>query len=201
MRDMLYNDFRDPTQEFLSEPRAFCYDLASQFILEAKSEADNAWYDDIKTTKGVLLLLFTWNFAAVRTKKLNFDNVGNLIRKNQDDLRLLEAFSIQSADEKAWGVIEKVFASFMELLGQTGASKALSLLNPHLFVMWDTAIRKRLNKELIPGIKNGESAQYYVTFLRGVQAIIKEYGIAEKLPPGSLIAKKIDEYHYVKIVM
>jgi len=58
---------------------------------------------------------------------------------------------------------------------QTGASKALGLLNPELFVMWDTKIRKRLKKEHIKGIDNGETPENYLKFLYGIKYIIKEY--------------------------
>jgi len=40
-----------------------------------------------------------------------------------------------------------------------------------------------------------------VKFLKGIKKIIEDYSIIEKLPHGSIVAKKIDEYHYVKIVM
>lgn len=201
MRDKLYDEFYDPSQDFLFEPRAFCYDLATQFIDQAKKTAGENWYEDINTIKGVLLLLYTWNFAAKETKKLNFQNIGELIRNAKDDLKFLEKYSIRTADNGAWDVIKRVFAQFRNLLGQTGASKALGLLNPELFVMWDTAIRKRLKRELIPGIMNGESGEYYVIFLKGIQKIIEEYRIAEKLPQNSVVAKKVDEYNYVRIVM
>jgi hypothetical protein len=84
---------------------------------------------------------------------------------------------------------------------QTGASKALSLLNPELFVMWDTKIRRRLNRSLIPGIRNGELSAQYVLFLKGIQQIIINYKIKEKIPHGESVAKKIDEFNYVKIIM
>jgi hypothetical protein len=48
---------------------------------------------------------------------------------------------------------------------------------------------------------NGEGGKYYIIFLKGIQKIIEEYSIAEKLPQNSVIAKKVDEYHYVRIVM
>jgi hypothetical protein len=201
MRDKLYDEFYDPSHDFLCEPRAFCYDLATQFINQAKDIAVKEWYEDINTIKGVLLLLYTWNFAAKETKKLNFQNVSQLIHKTKDDLKILEKYSIRTADNAVWDMVKPIFDQFRSLLGQTGASKALSLLNPELFVMWDTAIRKRLKKELIPGIMNGESGEYYVIFLKGIQNIIEKYRIAEKLPQNSVIAKKIDEYHYVTIVM
>lgn len=201
MRDKLYNEFYDPSEDFLLEPRAFCYDLATQLISQAKHIAGKDWYENINTIKGVLLLLYTWNFAAKETKKLNFQNVGELIRNAKDDLKLLEKYSIITADNGVWDVIERVFDKFRSVFGQTGATKALSLLNPDLFVMWDTAIRKRLRKELIPGIMNGQGGEYYIIFLKGIQKIIEEYRIAEKLPQNSSVAKKVDEYHYVRIVM
>ena len=201
MRDALYKEFYDPSEDFLNEPRAFCYDLATQFINHAKEIAGKDWYVDKNTVKGVLLLLYTWNFAAKETKKLTFQNVGEIIRNAKEDLRFLDNFSIRTADNTVWNLIERVFDLFRKRLGQTGASKALSLLNPELFVMWDTKIRKRLKRELIPGIMNGESGRYYAIFLQGIQKIIQEYGIAEKLPQNSIIAKKVDEYHYVRIVM
>lgn len=201
MKDKLYNEFYDPAEDFLREPRAFCYEIATQLISQAKKNTGESWYEDKDIIKGVLLLLYTWNFAAQKTKKLNFQNVGELIRNTKDDLKFLEKYSIRTSDNPAWDVIKSVFDQFSDLLGQTGASKALSLLNPELFVMWDTAIRKRLNTELIRGIMNGESGEYYVIFLKGIQNIIEEYGIAETLPQNSVVAKKIDEYHYVRIVM
>ena len=66
--DELYTNFCDPSEEFLNEPRSFCYDLAMQFISEAKGKDNNNWYQDESTIKGILLLLFTWNFAARETK-------------------------------------------------------------------------------------------------------------------------------------
>ncbi len=57
--------------------------------------------------------------------------------------------------------------------------------------MWDTAIRKRLKRELIPGIMNGESGEHYIIFLKGIQTIIEQSRIAEKLPPNSVVAKKM----------
>lgn len=203
MTDKLYEGFHDPTQEFSKEPSAFCYDVATEFIRKSRQTNPNNWYEEDNTVKGILLLLFTWNFAARETKKLNFEKVRGLIRENRDRLRLLEKYSIETLDGNAWSNIRDVFDQFKGLLGQTGASKALSLLNPFLFVMWDTAIRKRLNKELIKGISNGETGRHYLTFLKGIQKIIREYDIKGKLPADKnyIIAKKVDEYHYVEIVM
>jgi hypothetical protein len=203
MEDKLYKGFYDPTQEFSKDPRAFCYELAEEFIKKSKQTNPENWYEEKNTVKGVLLLLFTWNFAAISTKKLDFKNVGELIRANKDKLKSLEKYSIEKVDDNAWSDIRDVFEQFRGLLGQTGASKALSLLHPALFVMWDTAIRSRLNKELIKGIDEGQNGDCYVTFLKGIQEIIKKYHIKEKLflDQNSTIVKKVDEYNYVELVM
>jgi len=202
MCDPLYEEFYDPTEDFAKEPRAFCYDVASQLIDKAKKVAgENSWIEDRNTIKGVLLLLFTWNFAAKETKQLNFDNLGTALRKIKKDILFLRDYTITNADSEAWDRIERVFEELRTLCGQTGAAKALSLLNPKLFVMWDTAIRSCLRKKYIPGIGNGQKGEQYVRFLQGIQRIIQKYSLEDKLPKGSNIAKKIDEYNYVRIVM
>jgi hypothetical protein len=105
MDDKLYDEFYDPSQNFLCEPRAFCYELASQFMNRAKEIAADNWYKDIDTVKGILLLLYTWNFAAKETKKLNFQNVGELICNTKNDLKFLEKYSIKTADNAVWDII------------------------------------------------------------------------------------------------
>jgi hypothetical protein len=201
MNKTLYSDFYDPSEDYLEEPRAFCYELSSELIKQAKDTASESWYRNDLTIKGILLLLYTWNFASPITKRLNFNSIRQLLGNTQDRLLFLEKYSITNADDKVWDEVRPLFDEFSKLFGQTGASKALSLLNPKLFVMWDTRIRKELRQNFIKGIGNGETGDSYVTFLKGIQRIIEEYKIESKLPPNSVLAKKIDEYHFVKFVM
>jgi hypothetical protein len=201
IKDPLFDDFCDPSKDFQNESRYFCYELASQLIKKAQDISGQDWHEEDSTIKGILLLLYTWNFAAKQTKKLDFENVRELLHNTKAELKSLENSCIRTVDKDSWNMIKTVFDKFRNLFGQTGASKALSLLNPKLFVMWDTAIRKRLNKALIPGIMKGENGEYYVIFLQGIQKIIDKYNITEKLPKDSIVAKKVDEYNYVKIVM
>ena len=156
MNDSIYSDFYDPSEDYLEEPRAFCYDISSDLINQAKNIAGGSWYTNDLTIKGILLLLFTWNFASPITKKLDFNTIRQLLGSSQDRLLFLENYSITSADDRAWLVVKPLFDEFSKVLGQTGASKALSLLNPRLFVMWDTRIRKELKQTLIKGIGNGK---------------------------------------------
>jgi len=64
MKDPLYEEFYDPTEDLHLEPRAFCYELATELLNRAKQKAGENWYNDLSTIKGILLLLFTWNFAG-----------------------------------------------------------------------------------------------------------------------------------------
>jgi hypothetical protein len=201
LKEDIYEHFFDPTDEFLREPRAFIYDLAEGLLIEAKKASPGDWYEDERVVKGILLLLYTWNFAARETKKLSIENLGPLVTASKKNLQFLEGYDIISADEGAWPRVETTFDIFRPICGQTGASKALSLLNPRLFVMWDTGIRSWLGTHLIRGIGNGETGEKYALFLRGSQRIIGEYHLKEKLPPDSNVAKKFDEYNYVQMVM
>jgi hypothetical protein len=130
MTDTLYANFHDPTESFRAEPRAFCYELATPFVTEARQEAHNNWYDHIKTVEGVLLLLFTWNFAARETKKLNFDNVRNLIKRNKKDLKRLEQVSVESAGADIWDVIKKVFRRIQRASGTNWREQGPKLIKP-----------------------------------------------------------------------
>lgn len=201
MADALYRDFYDPTHAFEREPRAFCYEMASALISEARTDNPPSWYTDIRTVRGILLLLFCWNFAARKTKSLTIERTHHLLRQNEARLRQLEGYSLLTFTEQEEPIIQKVFSSFCREFDQTGAAKALSLLNPPLFVMWDTAIRQRVRRELIRGIDNGQTGEQYLLFVESLRQYSLQYNFQQRLAPGAILAKKIDEYHYVEIVM
>lgn len=201
MRDNLYEHFYDPTNNFKEEPRAFCYDLSQKLISKAKIQNPNNWYTHEKTINAILLLLFCWNFASPITKKLKRQDINDLLKKTNKDLKALENKTILHFDKYDENIIKNIYKEFKSVVGQTGASKALSLLNPKLFVMWDTKIRGRLKKFLIKGIDNGKNPEHYLKFLKGTNLIIKRYKLEDKVNQSSPIAKKIDEYNYVEIIM
>ncbi len=57
VEDRLYEEFYDPSQDYLDEPRSFCYELATQLICQAKEQDTINWYDDINTIEPVAKLL------------------------------------------------------------------------------------------------------------------------------------------------
>jgi len=98
--DNLYIQFYDPSEDFLNEPRSFCYELAMELIKKARDEDVNNWYNNENTLKGILLLLYTWNFAARKTKKLNFENMGKVIRECEENLKKLVKSSNEESKRK-----------------------------------------------------------------------------------------------------
>ena len=214
MTQCFYRDFKSETDKFKKGPRAFCYDLSRDLIKKAKDKDSENWYIREETVNAIILLLLCWNFRRLKIKKegkLN-QEIKELLRKTSKNFESLKNKTILDFDEDGQDgeKIKNVYKEFKKVFGQTGASKALSLINPELFVMWDTKIREGVGRELkkrqfIPFIKeiaNGEKSEHYLNFLKGIKSIIKECNnLQNEICPGEVLAKKIDEYHYVKFVM
>lgn len=203
MEDEFYSDFPQRIEEFYAnEPRAFCYDLSLSLINNAKETDIENWYYNNKTIEGILLLLYCWNFASPITKKLTKPIIENLLRTNKDNLKYLESYSILDFNENVHQRILEVFGNFKIIFGQTGASKALSLLNTKLFIMWDTKIRKTLrNLNLVSRIGNGEKPENYLKFMIDMKEVISRNGLVNLIENAEDITKKIDEFHFAKIVV
>jgi len=203
MEDEFYSDFLQRIEDFHnSEPRAFCFDLALSLINTAKAEDAENWYYHSKTIEGILLLLFCWNFASPITKKLTKPVIESLLRDCKEDLISLEQYNINNINDDIGEIILRLFGKFKNVFGQTGASKALSLLNTKLFLMWDTKIRKHLVRiNIVSRIRNGENPEYYWQFLRDIKNVIERNHLTDLIENSNDIAKKIDEFHYAKIVV
>lgn len=213
LNKQFYDKFPKDTDLFVD----FCYDICQELIDKGRRASKENWYINDNTAKGVLLLLFCWNSAARITRQLTIEDVLRILERQAQHLKSLEGFSVMDRWEGNRDDIKKIYKEFKETLGQTGASKALSLLNPKLFVMWGTRIRKflgtgkideprrisrKIDEELrIKGISNGEEPENYLTFLGGIKNIINLLKLDKKIDNPDKIAKKIDEYHFVKIVM
>lgn len=87
-----------------------------------------------------------------------------------------------------------VFAAFDEKLGPVGAAKALHLLAPRFFPLWDTKIAKEY---LGGGMKKaGKNADRYLRFMELVQ------GQCERLPDARTLGRyqlrALDEFNYCR---
>ena len=99
----------------------------------------------------------------------------------------MQAFQTANFDDIAADV-RFVYGEFKDLVKQTGAAKILHFKHPGLFVMWDTAIRKRY------GIPNKGSPDEYVRFLKLMQT---EFAYLQWSREDKTLPKAIDEYNYV----
>jgi len=202
------------------EVRDVFYKIATKLISKS-SELDDR-------VDAILVVLLTWNrgfyryrpfdtehmeefsnamrefekpFDLLKRKNLDLDNI-DLEDKIFQNLNLSVADDIPSYKE----VILVIFDRFSEILGSTGASKAMHLINGRLFMMWDNAIRK--NCRCPP------SPEGYIKFMKSSQDIAKEivtsyceeFNCSREealenicaLANGKTLPKLIDEYNYVR---
>jgi len=196
-----YNEFPGATSGFINEPRYFVYDLSLELIAKAKTEHGENWIEADNTIKAIILLLYCWNFAAPITKTMTFEKIRTLLLKQKSNIKSTLKHSIIDNWEIDEEKILSIVSEFKNDFGQTGTSKALSLLNPKLFVMWDTRIRRCLERDkIISEIGNGETPEKYIKYLKDIKRNILGLKLQDRVDI-AFLAKKIDEYHFVKILM
>lgn len=138
-----------------------------------------------------LLILATWNFANFRYILTRFDlkTLKNVIESTNPAFERLKNQDFRTCNlDKIANDVKSIYADFKALIGQTGASKIIHFKHPPLFVMWDTAIRKKYK------IPNTASSDDYIKFMKLMQ---KEFGHIQWNTGYKTLAKAIDEYNFV----
>jgi hypothetical protein len=108
------------------EPRAYAY-RAARCLLEHDAGTED---------EAVRLLLRIWN------QRVGFDRqrLNAVPRATARARARLAERSLESLADRDLRSIERIFAQFAGVLGPVGAAKALGLLHPSAFMMWDTGI-------------------------------------------------------------
>jgi len=128
------------------EQRNYYYDKAQEEVEDAFDDSEEEWFrsEDL-VYGGLMMLLYAWNFAAAETKEMEGERIKEILENHHEEIEKVRHISLLEAElgpgSPVYKVVNSVFPELKEHLGQTGTAKALSLLNPGLFVMWDTAIR------------------------------------------------------------
>lgn len=191
-----------PTLQQLQQAHSkFLDDEARDIFYRAATELiGHAWRGEssLSVAEAVAVLLQTWNQSYYRFHQ-EFDarhfaaieNL-NLIHAHIGQLNVYRARSVESfAGEDD---IESLIEAFETVRGPVGAAKALHLLAPRFFPLWDRDIAAGYRIHLRP---KGEYGGRYVTFMLYAQtqsALLEgEYAI------GRNPLKAIDEYNYSKI--
>lgn len=172
-----------------SEPRDLFYRAATElvgFALEGKTS--------LNVTEALAVLLQTWNRAFYRFTPFNsqhFADLDRVVTTNQQDLAILRERSIEGFSDEDAVTVERLFGDFEEVLGPVGAAKALHLLAPRFFPLWDRAIAKAYG---LPLRERGKNADRYRRFMeitkRQYQALSGEHSMGQNL------LKVLDEYNY-----
>lgn len=161
------------------------------------------WGNTTEVTNGLGVLLLTWNQAHFRYGSFSFENLEACLRRNLqiiNTFRSRDRLSLSDEDESA---IKGLFDQFLDAVKvvdgthigwrtPVGVAKALHLLAPDFFPIWDEKIAKNYNCNY-----SSEPAKKYFLFckkIREVARVIQGYIEPSKKP----LIKSIDEYNYSK---
>jgi len=152
---------------------------------------------DLTVAEALGTLLQTWNKSFYRFHA-TFDEahvraLEVLIEERMDYLMRLRSRSIDSIRVEENASVGQLYTAFEKVLGPVGAAKALHLLAPRFFPLWDRAIANHYGVRLG---RTGENTDNYLRFMSLTQRQIS------KLPTLSNdkeVLKMIDEYNYCLI--
>jgi hypothetical protein len=157
------------------EPRDIVYTVARKMTL------GNSEYHIMA---GIEVLLLNWNAVYLQKQPDKVRrSLGNEIleayRSSKNDLDILKNKRLETVDLRDSDIVKRIkdtFRSFSKYrsIETTGASKAIHLINPKLFMMWDSEIRRNYHR-LHPfyRIKAETFAECYVEFMKNMQDVAR----------------------------
>lgn len=147
-------------------------------------------------TEALAVLLQTWNKAYYQyhpARAAHFADIDDLVARHRGTIATFRKRSMAELGPEDRPKIERLFNDFESLLGPVGAAKALHLLAPRVFPLWDRAIAKAYGLALG---RRGTNATRYISFiatsLRQSNALGGEEGL------GRNPLKALDEYNYCR---
>jgi hypothetical protein len=165
------------------EGRASFYDIALQIVNEYPLQAS-------------IIILATWNMNRFRffaSDTQNLVDLNNTIKECKPLFDKLKGRSFKTVNfDEFEDTIQTIYSRLSRIGGveYTGASKVMHLLNPDLFVMWDTYTRDKYGFD--------KDANDYFNFLKKMQEIFKNI---EWNMPNKTLAKAVDEYNQANITI
>jgi hypothetical protein len=151
---------------------------------------------DLDLAESIGVLLQTWNTQFYRFrggyKKEDTDGIRRLLAKHEGTLNSFQEKRLNQLTADNERLVLRVFYDFEIALGQVGAAKALHLLAPYFFPLWDQKIA-----QFGYGIrfrKVGQNGQSYLLLMRATLDQIKQLGGWDRFDGNPV--KAIDEYNY-----
>ena len=163
------------------------------------------WGNPPEMADGLGVLLLTWNQAFYRYGDFDFDKLENALK---DNLKLLEKFrkrDITTLSESDEANIKTLFDALMESLqivsgkmkggkSPVAVAKALHLLAPNFFPLWDYRIAR-----VYGCYYNNNPTKKYIQFMKLMKEFVEN--VKDYIDPSSTyrnktLLKLIDEYNY-----
>lgn len=171
------------------EPRDLFYRAATELVRLAMDKKTS-----LSVPEALAVLLQTWNSAYYRYHRSDmtkhFKKIDFLYEKDTRVLRSYRRRTIENFVDGEEPKVRRLFAEFEGVLGPVGAAKALHLLAPSFFPLWDRAIAQHYKTALGKKGTNGERYCRFMKIVRAQQLVLKGRC--------SHILKRIDEYNYCK---
>jgi hypothetical protein len=142
------------------EPRDAMYSIATFLI-------DHFWGQFDRTAEALGVLLLTWNQAFYRGQTFRFDDLEECVRKWHEELQKARCRDIESYRDEDEPVVQAIFDDLLKAtklpkgwMSPVSAAKALHLLAPGFFALWDSEIATEY------GCYWGHSSQGTACYLR-----------------------------------
>lgn len=164
---------------------------------------EHFWGKPTQVAEGLGVLLLVWNHAFYRNGPFDFDALEKCIQANQtklDGFRSRDVLSYSPTDDLE---VKRLFEQFLEALricdgkckgrgSPVGVAKALHLLAPAFFPLWDEKIARAYRCYY-----NLDPAGQHIAFLRMTRETAQALAPHVRLQ-GKTLLKLIDEYNYAK---
>lgn len=174
-----------------NEPRDLFYRAATELVDLSLRGATS-----LTVAEALAILLQTWNKAYYQYRKFDnahFTDFERLLATHQVTLTRFRHQAIDDLDRRERTTITNLFQAFEDVLGPVGAAKALHLLAPTLFPLWDRAIAKAYDLALGQAGTNGN--RYWRFMLISQHQCLQ---LKREDPSCQNPLKLIDEYNYCR---
>jgi hypothetical protein len=148
-------------------------------------------------SEALAVLLQTWNKNFYRFHRKfdarHFADMEGLLIRHREFLTVFRKKRIEEVDNQARPDIVRTFQEFEAVLGPVGSAKALHLLAPEFFPLWDLAIAAKCGVRLGEIGTNGERYWRFMKRARRQCLELRREGVT-----GNDLLKRIDEYNYCR---
>jgi hypothetical protein len=173
------------------EPRDLFYRAATELVRLAFKNKSS-----LTVSEALAVLLQTWNSQYYRWRggfgSKDFEAIDEAVKDTQTEILSFRTRCISTLKEEERNAVARTFTKFDLALGPVGAAKALHLLAPDFFPLWDREIAYAYTINLD---RAGLNASEYFRFMMVTRAMVVQLDSSNESVG---ILKRIDEYNYCR---